>query len=101
MEDEGILDPLNDLHLFALHYVYNAKIQEKLTIWCKAWSQHRMRTTRSSPIKMWVAGQLQNPMGIELESAQMFELVMALKDSLKIQVTMGAVDPLFPLPLST
>lgn len=55
MEDEGILDPLDDLHLAALHYVYLAKIQEKLDIWNRAWSQHRMRTTRSSPIRLWVA----------------------------------------------
>ena len=26
MEDEGILDPLNDLHLPALHYVYLPQI---------------------------------------------------------------------------
>ena len=52
MEDEGILDPLDDVHLVALHHVYRAKIQEKLDIWNKAWSQHRMRTTRSSPIRM-------------------------------------------------
>ena len=68
MEDEGILDPLDDVHLVALHHVYRAKIQEKLDIWNKAWSQHRMRTTRSSPIRMWVAGQLQNPVGLELRS---------------------------------
>ena len=68
MEDEGILDPLDDVHLVALHHVYRAKIQEKLDIWKKAWSQHRMRTRRSSPIRMWVAGQLQNPVGLELRS---------------------------------
>lgn len=68
MEDEGMLDPFDDLHLVALHHVYLAKIQEKLDIWSRAWSQHRMRTTRSSPIRMWVAGQLQNPVGLELRS---------------------------------
>ena len=68
LEDEGLLDPLDDLHLAALHYVYLPKIQEKLDIWNRAWSQHRMRTTRSSPIRLWVAGQLQNPVGIELRS---------------------------------
>ena len=68
MEDEGILDPLNDLHLVVLHHVFLQKIQEKLDIWNRAWSQHRLRTARSSPIRMWVAGQLQTPVGIELES---------------------------------
>ena len=68
MEDEGILDPLNDLHVLVLHHVFLHKIQEKLDMWNRAWSQHRVRTARSSPIRMWIAGQLQNPMGIELES---------------------------------
>ena len=66
MEDEGILDPLDNLHLIALHHVYLENIQEKLEIWSRAWSQHRIRTTKSLPIRMWIAGQLQNPVGTEL-----------------------------------
>ena len=66
MEDEGLLDPLNEIHLAALHYIYLPLINEKLKVWSRAWSRHRMRTTRSSPICMWVSGQLQNPLGIEL-----------------------------------
>ena len=66
MEDEGFLDPLNEIHLAALHFVYLPVINEKLKIWSSAWSRHRMRTTRSSPIRLWVSGQLQNPLGIEL-----------------------------------
>ena len=33
MEDEGILDPLNDFHVAALHYVFLSKINEKLQLW--------------------------------------------------------------------
>lgn len=66
MEDEGFLNPLNEIHLSALHFVYLSKIKEKLQIWSRAWSYHRMRTTRRSPIQMWVSGQIQNPTGIEL-----------------------------------
>lgn len=66
MEDEGFLNPLNEIHLAALHYVYLPVINEKLEVWSCAWSHHRMRTTKSSPIRMWVSGQLQNPLGIEL-----------------------------------
>lgn len=32
MEEEGILDPLSDLQLYALHYVYITKINKKLCI---------------------------------------------------------------------
>lgn len=66
MEDQHILNPLNDIHLAALHHVFLPKINNQLEVWKHAWSIHRMRTTRSSPLRMWVAGQLQNPTGIEL-----------------------------------
>lgn len=68
MEDEGILDPLNDLYVVVLHHVFLHKIQEKLDMWSRTWSQHRLRTAKSAPIRMWVAGQLQTPVGVELES---------------------------------
>ena len=61
MEVEGFLDPLNEIHLAALHYVYLPVIYDDLKIW-----SHRLRTTRSLPIRMWVSGQLQSPLGIEL-----------------------------------
>ena len=71
LEDEGMLDPFNILHIAALHYVYLLKINEKLELWRNAWSRHRMRTVKSSPIRQWVSGQLQNPVGIELSSAEL------------------------------
>ena len=65
MEDKGILDPFNDLHIAALHHVFLPKINEKLELWRNAWSRHRVTTMKSSPLRVWVAGQLQNPVGIE------------------------------------
>ena len=64
MEDQEILDPLDLAHLYALHLVFLPKIEEKLQIWKEAWSRHRMRTTKSSPLRLWVSGQLQNPTGL-------------------------------------
>lgn len=58
MEDESILDVLSPLHLFALHYVYKDKINEKLNIWRKAWASHRLRTVGSSPMRLWTSGVL-------------------------------------------
>lgn len=56
MEDENILDVLNPLHIFALHYVYLHKINEKLDIWREAWARHRLRTVGSSPLRLWTSG---------------------------------------------
>ena len=63
MEDEGILDAMNDAHLWALHYVYMHKINEKLNIWREAWASHRLRTVRTSPIRLFTSGMMNNPVG--------------------------------------
>ena len=63
MEDNNILDPLNESHLAALHFLYLPQINKKLDIWCTAWSTHRIRTINSTPIRLWVSGQLNNPIG--------------------------------------
>jgi len=64
MEDNNILDPLNVIHLAALHYVYLKEINAKLKIWRNAWSTHRVRTIKTTPIRLWVSGQLHNPVGL-------------------------------------
>lgn len=34
-------------------------IYEKLEVWSKtAWAKHRIRTIKTSPIRLWVSGQL-------------------------------------------
>lgn len=63
MEDQRFLSPLNEIHLAALHYVYLPVINDN---WSRAWSSHRMRTTRSSSLRMWVSGQVQNSVGLQL-----------------------------------
>ena len=65
LEDQLVLDPFDDKHIATLHYTYMDEINSKLRIWQKAWSNHRMRTTRSSPYRLWIAGQAQNPTGLD------------------------------------
>jgi hypothetical protein len=65
LEDQLVLDPLNDKHIAALHHTYMDEINSKLKIWQRAWSNHRMRTTKSSPFRLWIAGQAQNPTGLD------------------------------------
>jgi hypothetical protein len=69
MEEEGMLDdPLNELHLMGLHFVYLPLVNKKLNLWQSAWAHHRMRTTRSTPAQLWLTGQINNPMGLDLSS---------------------------------
>ncbi|CAG2199511.1 unnamed protein product [Mytilus edulis] len=53
MEDIGVLDPLDELNIYALHHVYLHKVNEKLGIWKTAWANHRIRTVRKTPMQMF------------------------------------------------
>ncbi|KAH3781721.1 hypothetical protein DPMN_159625 [Dreissena polymorpha] len=61
LEDEGKLNIMNPLHIYALHYVYMQKINEKLKIWKDAWNTHRLRTVGASPLKLWTSGMINSP----------------------------------------
>ncbi len=71
MEEKDILDPLDEVHIDALHYVYMTRVNEKPNIWRQAWANHRMRTIITSLLKLWVSGQMQNPVGFELEDVDL------------------------------
>ena len=71
MEEQGYLDPLNDYHLTALHFVFLSRINEKICVWNNAWASHRMRTIKTSPLKLWISGQMLNPVGIELGNEEL------------------------------
>ena len=62
-----MLDPLNEMNLASLHYVYLPIINARLNFWNNAWMTQRMRTTKTSPLKLWVAGQMNNPLGIGVD----------------------------------
>ena len=61
MEDEGIPDPWNNLHLSALHYVY---LNSKLECWRQSWATHQLKSVNSSPTRPWVSDQVDNPTGV-------------------------------------
>lgn len=73
MEDQEILDPLNDIHLAALHYIYMNEINRRLQMWCTAWSCHRIRTVKSSPLQLWASGQIQNPVSLQMNETDLQE----------------------------
>ena len=60
LEDEGQLDILNDNQLYALHHVFISKINERLQTWQGAWNHHRIRTVNSTPMRLYIAGMMDN-----------------------------------------
>lgn len=45
-EDAGILDPLNNMHLAALHYVYTPQINNSLELFAQSWNNHRISSMK-------------------------------------------------------
>ncbi|XP_014671670.1 PREDICTED: uncharacterized protein LOC106812336 isoform X3 [Priapulus caudatus] len=75
MESSGILDPLNDIHLWALHYVFTPRIQNHLTLFKEAWDNHPLRTAKNhTPNQLWIQGRLIqcNAEVLTEETAQMY-----------------------------
>ncbi len=60
LEDRGLLDPLNDIHLYALHYVYLPRINDTLKGFVGGWNNHKIRTAgHKTPNQLFVEGSLQ------------------------------------------
>ena len=61
MEKAGILDPLNELHLFCLHYIYLPRINKSLKEFIDQMNQRPVSTEHNmSPLQLWTSGMLQN-----------------------------------------
>ena len=57
IENEGVLDPLNDVDVFCLHYVYLPRINYSLQEFQESWNRHPMSTEGSmSPYQMFFEG---------------------------------------------
>uniref|UniRef100_A0A669C4E2 Integrase catalytic domain-containing protein n=1 Tax=Oreochromis niloticus TaxID=8128 RepID=A0A669C4E2_ORENI len=60
LEEEGIIDIDNEMHLWALHYIYLPRINRDLKDFTQQWNNHGLRTERHlSPLQIFVQGSLQ------------------------------------------
>ncbi|CAB4016554.1 PREDICTED: uncharacterized protein LOC107346750, partial [Paramuricea clavata] len=61
MEQCGILDPSNEVHIFALHYVYVPRINRNLQIFSGGHNRAPLSTERGkSPLQLWIHGSITN-----------------------------------------
>ena len=57
MENIGILDIDNDLHIFCLHYVYLPRINNSLNQFQSGWNDHPLSSmSQLSPNQLWITG---------------------------------------------
>ncbi len=62
MEDSGILDVNNDLHLFCIHYVFLPRINKSLSTFVAGWNNHPLSSVSNlSPIQLWITGAHPSP----------------------------------------
>ena len=76
MEEAGILDRNNDIHLFTLQFIFLPRINRALESFTSAWNFHPVRTERNwTPMRMWSNGMIDhrnrdlNSVAIVAESA--------------------------------
>ena len=57
LEERNLLDPLSEIHLFVLHYVYCPPINRSLEELTNSWNNHPLRTMQNcSPRQLWHSG---------------------------------------------
>lgn len=62
MEEQGLLDSLNELHLFCLHYVYLPRIEQAVVEFISQWNNHGLSTQGGqTPLQLWHGGLINNP----------------------------------------
>ena len=67
MEERGVLDIENPVHLWVLHYVYQPRIQELLSSFAQGWDHHPMSSEKNrTPLQLWILG-LQQTVNQEIE----------------------------------
>ena len=63
LENEGILDPLNNLDLFCLHYVFIPRINANLHSFQLAWNNHPLSSENCrSPVDIYMCDSVGSPL---------------------------------------
>lgn len=71
MEEAGILDRNNDLHLFVLHFIFLPRINRALESFTSAWNLHPIRTERNwTPVRIWSNGMIDHDLNAVADVAE-------------------------------
>ena len=57
LESEGLLDPLDEIDMYALHYIFVPRINQALYEMQQQWNNHALSTmSQQTPIQIWTEG---------------------------------------------
>ena len=69
MKDLSILDNENEVHLFALHYVFLPRINAALRGFISGWNNHPLSSEGGlSPLQLWITGLTRLPYPFDQDS---------------------------------
>ena len=112
LEALGILDPLNRVHLYALHVVYIPRINRSLEIFRKGWNNHGLSTMKNaSPLQLFTLGiaklqasgaiaidfnkiVVEDDYGVDLEGPVVAEEETVVVPRIELRLTDNGVDEL-------
>ncbi|KAL0970155.1 hypothetical protein UPYG_G00238050 [Umbra pygmaea] len=62
LEAEGLLNPDDEVHLYALHWSFLPQLQRHLAFFQEGWNNHKLRTANNqSPLQLWTTfGELED-----------------------------------------
>ncbi|XP_058642213.1 uncharacterized protein LOC131546568 [Onychostoma macrolepis] len=74
LEEDGLLDLSDSLHVFCAHYVFLPRLKRNLHTFSEGWDNHPLRSESGlTPNQMWIMGHMHNSSGDE-ENFQNLEL---------------------------
>jgi hypothetical protein len=79
LEDEGVCDITDDLHLCALHITFLPEINIRMNEFRLAWNKHRLRTEGNRcPEQIWLQGMLENANSGHVTTSEAFSTPISL-----------------------
>lgn len=61
LEQCGELNPMNDLEMYCLHFIFVPRINEHLKKWQDGWNRHHIRTAGNrTPLQLYIMGLLRS-----------------------------------------
>jgi len=80
LEDEGLLDIDNDVHMHVLQFIFLPFVNARMNEFCTGWNNHRIRTeNNSSPQQLWLDGMLQSANSQFVATADIFNQPVTLE----------------------
>ena len=57
LEDCGVLEPSNEMHLYCLQFVFVPRINRHLKVWKQGWMHHKIRAAGNrTPMQLYIMG---------------------------------------------